>query len=217
MMTRRPPKPADRVSAPRFKAPKFPTTDCSRLIEPVFDSSLKRFYFVDETLSDAACALTATSTIDHLLKLGIITTFRRNPTTAEIASLFDGVGALSTFDSKIRFWSIIQEMDKDVRHDLNIIRAIRNIFAHSIKLVDFESQKIKEQCYNLRGYQTKGMTPRQKFVASCQRVCAFLVPSIMFSIQVAHLLSENRELLQARSIEMIKAAMIISGTPIEQH
>jgi DNA-binding MltR family transcriptional regulator len=66
------------------------------------------------------------------------------PLSAEMKKrLFDGYGPLSSFSAKIDLSYALQIVPKDKYVDLVTIRKIRNQFAHSMSLVNFESPEIR--------------------------------------------------------------------------
>jgi DNA-binding MltR family transcriptional regulator len=56
--------------------------------------------------------------------------------------LFDGYGPLSSFSAKIDLCHALRIITKDMYADLTTIRKIRNAFAHSVALVNFDSPEI---------------------------------------------------------------------------
>ena len=63
--------------------------------------------------------------------------------------IFDGNGPLSSFSSRIKFCYCLALISKEEMQDLEIIRGIRNDFAHKYK-VSFEDQSIKDRCANFK-------------------------------------------------------------------
>ncbi|WP_300074982.1 MltR family transcriptional regulator [uncultured Ruegeria sp.] len=69
---------------------------------------------------------------------------------AATQSLFEGGSApLGTFSSRIHACHALGLVTEDEYHDLNIIRKIRNEFAHRLN-VSFEDRSIQNRCKNLR-------------------------------------------------------------------
>lgn len=68
----------------------------------------------------------------------------------EYDQLFEGVGPLSSFSNKIKIAYAIGALSKDARHDLDLIREIRNTFAHSVVQIDFNEAAIARRCRDLK-------------------------------------------------------------------
>lgn len=106
--------------------------------------------FNNETLSDTEVVVTASNTIDHALRIGIITLFRDSLSATALAEIFEGDGPLSSFDSKIRICRGFKLISPDVKQDLDIIRTIRNRFAHTSVPRRFTDSDIEIRCKRLR-------------------------------------------------------------------
>jgi len=63
--------------------------------------------------------------------------------------LFKGHGPLSTFSSRIYISFSLGLINDSEFHDLNLIRKIRNKFAHDEERISFESDPIRSWCYSL--------------------------------------------------------------------
>lgn len=62
---------------------------------------------------------------------------------------FQGNGFLSTFSSKIKLAYFMGIIDNSAYLDLEIIREIRNAFAHSIQPLSFDTNLVSKKCENL--------------------------------------------------------------------
>lgn len=69
-----------------------------------------------------------------------------------------GQGAISTFEARIRACYYMGLIDDVEYKNLEIIRKVRNKFAHSFKPIDFNNQSIKDLCNNLK-IPTEKYTP----------------------------------------------------------
>jgi hypothetical protein len=66
-------------------------------------------------------------------------------------SLLGRSGPLATFSSRINLAFALQWIDEDTAHDLDVIRDIRNDFAHPLDHeLSFATQSISARCCNLR-------------------------------------------------------------------
>ena len=91
--------------------------------------------------SERGCVLVAAAFIDELLSALLKTHFRRDGGNA--AELFEGHGPLSTFSSKIEISYQLELIDATQRSSLNMLRKIRNDYAHLHIPVDFDSDRMK--------------------------------------------------------------------------
>jgi hypothetical protein len=79
--------------------------------------------------------------LGHLLRL------RMRP--EGIGDLFDHEGLLGTFGAKAQMCYALQLIGPKTRHDLTIIRVLRNQFAHSRKPIKFTTAVVKTACRHL--------------------------------------------------------------------
>jgi len=66
-----------------------------------------------------------------------------------IGNLFEFDGTLGTFGAKIQFAYALQLIGPITRHDLTIIRSLRNQFAHSRRPIEFETPVVAAACKHL--------------------------------------------------------------------
>lgn len=94
---------------------------------------------------DRAAAVVLSSlaerSLGHLLKLKM----RKDG----IGDLFNPDGMLGTFGAKIQIAYALKLIGPITRHDLNIIRTLRNQFAHSRKPIKFSTGVVKIACSHL--------------------------------------------------------------------
>ena len=118
-------------------------------IPPFLSFDLNRFSEKFRTESDRACAVLGAAMLDALLE----SLFRRRlckSSSTKLDQLFDG-GALSSFAGKIRLAAALAWIEEDVRADLELIRKIRNDFAHSFEeTLEFEDEEHALNCNKLR-------------------------------------------------------------------
>lgn len=102
----------------------------------------------DRRFADRAAALIVVSLLEDALKTAISTHFVPTDDNA-INQLFgSGIddGPLATFSARIRLGYALGIYGPDMRADLDTIRLIRNVFAHSRHLLDFSSPEIQNVC-----------------------------------------------------------------------
>jgi len=164
--------------------------------------------FLKTDLPDVEVVLSATTGLDHLLRIAISTTFRTVVSATHLSGIFEATGPLSTFDAKIRVAAALGILPGDSRHDLDLIRAIRNRFAHSVLLRTFSDADIKVRCSQLKMPATavkpkRLYEPRDQFVESCRRLHEFLISGICFSIVVTEFISLHKQ-------ELVKPAGMLA-------
>ena len=83
----------------------------------------------------------AVSHIDDLLK-GAIKYRMVNLTSDDEEVLFSGFGPLATFSARIRIAYALGIVGKKTRHDLDLMREIRNAMAHSRRAIGFDTPEV---------------------------------------------------------------------------
>jgi DNA-binding MltR family transcriptional regulator len=109
--------------------------------------------FVDHMLSSDV--LSFTGKLDTALKMALLEKMR--PISKRLkARLFDGYGPLSTFSAKIDMAFAFSILDEDLYADLQVIRQVRNMFAHpAVPLrqpVTFENDDVIKICKKFKDY-----------------------------------------------------------------
>ena len=134
---------------------------------------------------DRAAALVATTMVEQALETAILSHFI-NLSESERSELFwsDKDAPLASFSSRIRIGYALGVFGPRVRDELTCIRNIRNVFAHSIAHITFDSNEIRPACDQLNYpqffkfaftqiFQTPD-TPKEKFLVTCQLVTMYL-------------------------------------------
>jgi hypothetical protein len=130
--------------------------------------------------SDRGCALFAAAYLDVCLSDLLYVSLVANKDIDK--DLFEGTAPLSTFSSRIKLAYYLGLVSRNCRRDLDIIRGVRNDFAHKPEPISFKTQSIRDRCKNLSfSYQKKDADPRSHFTAS--------VMGVLGSINVAKLTS----------------------------
>ncbi len=140
--------------------------------------------------SDRAVALVLVAYLDHALKDGIANRLARykgndNNVEAAQAKLFEDRGALYTFDAKISVAHALWLFGDVTRRNLDVIRSVRNTFAHSAMPVSFKTPAILALCKQLqrvpRRYRLqkslKFRTGRDRYVTTALEISA-MVPFV---------------------------------------
>ena len=110
--------------------------------------------------SDRASAVVSGGILEEILQRMITALFLPNPNINQ--SMFDGLTPISTFGAKIDLSYHLGLVNKTEYEDLKLIKKIRNIFAHSIKAINFETESIKDRCLQLQTLKSKN-PPKEMF------------------------------------------------------
>jgi hypothetical protein len=95
------------------------------------------------------------------LTLGMITL-----TKTEREALFDGMAPLSAFSSKIKVAYALGHFGPITRRDLDTMREIRNAFAHSKKVISFNTPQVVDTLRRFKCIEEvhNAMTPRRAYI-----------------------------------------------------
>jgi DNA-binding MltR family transcriptional regulator len=107
-----------------------------------------------ENLHPRSAVILLTSQLELFLDDAIFESLARNEDDL-IARLIDSNGPLSSFSSKILIAYALGVISKDTRGDLDILRNVRNEFAHSPRPIDFYTPEISDRIENLKCIKRK--------------------------------------------------------------
>lgn len=123
-----------------------------------------------ESTNDRSTAIMGSSFLDHFIGLAITSRLRPISRTLQ-DKLFEGSGPFATFSAKINVGFALSLYEDEARHDLHLIRDIRNDFAHSMTPRRFGDIDIRKLCDQLRsprridrGSQCEPNDPKQRFL-----------------------------------------------------
>lgn len=177
-MPERPQKPADRPANPRKRTKGHGAAKEEMNITAFAENLLRGMKggvpFAQPGLDDRAIAMIAGAFLEEWLKCAMLIRFRRTPTQEEDNLVFrSNGGALSTFANRINICALMGLLTKADRHDLAIIKGIRNDFAHSFVHRSFDDADIAAKCAKLcQGVVYKGEiagVARRRFIESAAR------------------------------------------------
>jgi len=102
--------------------------------------------------SDRGCVLTLTSDIENKLGELIQLWFVRigGMTNAEQKNVFDYTGPLGTFSAKIYLLKLIGLIDNVIYDDLQLLRKVRNVAAHTSEGFSLSDDKIKKLIQSMK-------------------------------------------------------------------
>ncbi len=116
--------------------------------------------------SDRGCALFAAAFLDQAL-LEYLTNRLVASKGKTRDSFYNGTGPLATFSARINMAYFLGGISAPTKSDLNIIRKIRNEFAHSVEVNSFNEKTIADKCKSLkRSYHESDVEPRMHFTAA---------------------------------------------------
>jgi len=99
--------------------------------------------------SDRAGMILVSSWADHFLRIKLAQEFDGGNAVARSA-LFSSNGPFATFSAKLNVAFCAGWIDRDVYHDLDVIRKMRNIFAHSIENHSLHDEPFPDMVAKLR-------------------------------------------------------------------
>ena len=120
--------------------------------------------------SDRGCALFAASFIDDALAILLRASLVSDNKIEQ--ALFSGTAPLATFSSRISMSFYLGKLPLPCRQDLDIVRKIRNEFAHRAEAISFTDKGIADRCRTLHfSLRKKNAPPRAHFTSA---TCALL-------------------------------------------
>ena len=102
--------------------------------------------------SDRGCVLIAAAYLDDALESLLRTYFSQDAACVKNAvdPMFDGLAPLSSFSAKTKLAFALRLIDSGVFDNLELVRKIRNKFAHSFEGVALTSQQIRDWIRSLK-------------------------------------------------------------------
>jgi hypothetical protein len=87
-------------------------------------------------------------------------------TKSEREALFEGMSPLSAFSSKIKVGYALGHFGAKTRHDLDLMREIRNAFAHSRQVISFKTPQVVEAIrrFSCVEEMRDDLTPRKAYI-----------------------------------------------------
>src|SRR5690242_13563508 len=100
--------------------------------------------------SDRAAAVLLGAVVEDTLRDWILVHMREDLNARDRARLFGPEGALGTFSSKTMLAYALKIVGPITRHDLDLIRTLRNEFAHTRRPLSFRVQEVADVCAQLK-------------------------------------------------------------------
>jgi DNA-binding MltR family transcriptional regulator len=113
--------------------------------------------------SDRGCAIFGASILDDELEFLLRAYFRDDPKAVKdtINSLFNGEAPLATFSSRIKLAFALNLITRTMQSRIDIIRKLRNDFAHESGPLDFNDPRCRDR-YNVLVTEWKDLLPKQE-------------------------------------------------------
>jgi DNA-binding MltR family transcriptional regulator len=132
--------------------------------------------------SDRGCALFAAAYLDVAICDLIRASLVESNNVED--DLFAGTAPLSTFSARIKLAYYMGKISREARSDLDIVRRIRNDFAHDATALTFEAKVIAARCRALQSsYHEKAETGRAHYTAAVSSLLALLHASTLKALR----------------------------------
>jgi hypothetical protein len=144
-----------------------------------------------ETQTDRSAAIIAATFVETTLRAAIETEWNI-PSNSVRERIFKGYAPLSSFSAKIEIGSVIGLFGPKTHGDLNLIRKIRNEFAHFLNPLSFKTPHVERLCEQLQLRKEMAVPDgsevnRYRFVEACKTII------FVFSIRVEELEHPSRD------------------------
>lgn len=181
-MVKRPPKPEGIKASPRFRMRKEEKMPNPPRTQPMSELDWLDILNEMDKGDHRTAAVVAASFLENNLATAIMARLKEL-SDAEVKDLFEeDRAALSTFSAKTDIAFALNLFDADVKHDIDAIRHVRNLFAHRLDVRDFDHEEVAQYCDGLRGpsyfvwAETKGRKPekarRERYLSTASHLIA---------------------------------------------
>ncbi len=157
------------------------TIDHQKFLENLWSEALAfRKQLTSE--SDRGCALFATAYLDKVLSDLLYCSVVYEPKKID-KELFEFNSPLGTFSSRIKMAYYLGQISKVTRRDLDLLRKIRNKFAHHPTVTSFNDEDVANQCRELKfSFRKKDDDPRSHFLGAVFGLLAQLQNAIFSAV-----------------------------------
>ena len=107
-------------------------------------------------MGDRSIAIIGSALVEKALEVSILARLGPFVTPEVRKGIFDhnSNGPLADFSARIKMAHAMDIVGKKTTADLNRIRTIRNAFAHTVQLLDFDGPEVAELCRDLEIFET---------------------------------------------------------------
>ena len=135
--------------------------------------------------SDRAAALVGAAMVENFIEALLSSCFAVTDMSFLKKNVFDHSGPLGTFSSKNTMAYAIGAYGPEYYRDIDLIRKIRNDFAHSLNALSFDTPAIKSRVGAMSGpalWQGEGLknTVKEEFVQTVAGIGGMLLQEISF-------------------------------------
>lgn len=130
------------------------------------------------TQNPRSAAIVAAAYLEDVVRLTLLTKMV-SLSNSEDDSIFTGSAPLSSFSAKIQMLYALGIIGKKVRHDLDAVREIRNVFAHAKVSFDFDTPLIAAK---LRGLHCLSLAEDPKRLSSPRQCFAYAVNTLLLHL-----------------------------------
>jgi hypothetical protein len=147
-MARKPPKPNHGQSAPRAGSTNKALEALNQLIDaqPTHDHFADFIKETNAEKNDRGAAILLATNVENALQGALTRMFR---TRSNIRKLFGVNSPLGAFSNKIEVGYALGILGQQTKANLDIIRTVRNAFAHAKIPITFETDQVKNACSHL--------------------------------------------------------------------
>lgn len=127
--------------------------------------------------TDRGCALVAAAYLDEELEKLLRAFFIDDKKIAD--ALLNNESALGSFSSRIKIGLALGLLSRDIYRELELVRKIRNEFAHVSHVLMFNSSPVRDWCFNLTYLSDRPRSDaRGRFTGNVMRIAASIHVSI---------------------------------------
>lgn len=148
--------------------------------EPADSATLQQAVASFTRQQDRGTALVAAAWVDDALEACLRAFLRRDDKALD--EVFQPEGALGSFSTRIKLSFLLGLIGPTVRHDLDIIRSIRNDFAHFREQLRFTHHSVRDRCGRLHAARAYELgtgepirSPRKKYLVTSYFLADYLL------------------------------------------
>lgn len=119
--------------------------------------------------SDRSACIIMSAMVERFLERELLMRLMISESTSKHQALLERDGALSTFFGNIHLAYALDMISQDMKDDLDILRKIRNAFAHSELPITFQSDEVKREINKLRYDQYSDLRVGESSPLSAER------------------------------------------------
>jgi hypothetical protein len=181
---------------------------------PLSDEEMTAYFEAMKTESDRIVAIRASSFVEHELTILLRTGMREMTETEEETLFFKAHSTFSAFSDRIDAADAFGLITLEQTKELDIIRRVRNTFAHAVVHLVFDNPLIKEECDKL-SIAKHNSFPRWDFLITCTRLGTNLrnKASELLEQKTKEINKETQRLNRETEILKAKTNVITGRTP----